>query len=874
MYRRFIVPYKSLKDAPPSWTELDGMKLTLEQVNWIANVYDGLKPQEDKGTIKSAAAVAIGQFKKSFEKKNDSWVKRQKGSEEESETNQTIKKKESEDIADFSESVCSFQFLEADKKGKIWDVVLIKAGFSHNNGSHGHQRFYPKETLEKKEVLKLFENAPAMAYKFEGKMQDLFDHLPESARQKNPEGFIGNQVGFFDSVKFGEYKDKAGEKAEGILARFHVAESADWLRKNLKQAWDKGKQFLGFSIDADGSEFPKLHKGTIVDWVDNIKNIIENTIVTQPAAGGQVLRLVASQTDNFNKELIMNREELIKLLQEKAPALLEGKEIEKLTESDLQKLLKEALESKEVDEKAEKEKKEKAEAEAKSKTEAEAKAIEEAKKVKTVDEKIEKLEKDIVARESKSIARESKLNFRTKLTESKLPEIIKEKLKKQYSESVLTEDEINTVFAIEQETWSKLHESLPLSESRANITSDERTKFELAMDGFWQGEDQKDADGKKVRAFMSFKEAYATIQGRPDALYADPSLIISDSYWFMPQMDSIPGLTESYNQSRRRSLMESYRVTEALVTTDWAEILGNTLNRQMMKEFANDEYSSWKKIVSSIVPVRDFRAQRRLQLGGYGVLSTVAEQGTYQALTSPGDTESTYTPAKKGGLESITMEMVANDDVGSIRMVPKKLGVAAAITIYRNVFDMIVENLEQDGSTDLCTSTRGNASGSHVALTSANLDVALYTMRQLAKYGDSINYLGSAYVPRYLVIPAELESMAMRLYKSDIAIAQTGGGSDGSSTVFNATEPNLHKGKFEPIILPYWTDATEWAVIADPKKAPTIEVGFFNGKQEPELFVQDNPTVGSVFTSDKITYKIRYIYGFGCLDYRSFYYSE
>jgi hypothetical protein len=52
---------------------------------------------------------------------------------------------------------------------------------------------------------------------------------------------------------------------------------------------------------------------------------------------------------------------------------------------------------------------------------------------------------------------------------------------------------------------------------------------------------------------------------------------------------------------------------------------------------------------------------------------------------------------------------------------------------------------------------------------------------------------------------------------------------------------------------------------------PLLEVGFYNGQEEPELWVQDLPNVGSVFNSDKVTYKIRHIWGICVLDYRGFY---
>ena len=76
-----------------------------------------------------------------------------------------------------------------------------------------------------------------------------------------------------------------------------------------------------------------------------------------------------------------------------------------------------------------------------------------------------------------------------------------------------------------------------------------------------------------------------------------------------------------------------------------------------------------------------------------------------------------------------------------------------------------------------------------------------------------------------------------------------------------------------PNIVPvwYWTDANDWVATADPNEVPLIEVGFLDGEEEPALFVQDNPTVGSMFNSDKLTWKMRHIYGAVVSDFRGAY---
>ena len=98
----------------------------------------------------------------------------------------------------------------------------------------------------------------------------------------------------------------------------------------------------------------------------------------------------------------------------------------------------------------------------------------------------------------------------------------------------------------------------------------------------------------------------------------------------------------------------------------------------------------------------------------------------------------------------------------------------------------------------------------------------------------------------------------------------TGGTSAATSDI------NVHKGTLELIVVPYWSAVTtdgrddRWVVVADPMDIPTIELGFFQGREAPELFTQDAETVGSMFTNDTVTYKIRHIYGGTVLDHRAF----
>jgi len=199
--------------------------------------------------------------------------------------------------------------------------------------------------------------------------------------------------------------------------------------------------------------------------------------------------------------------------------------------------------------------------------------------------------------------------------------------------------------------------------------------------------------------------------------------------------------------------------------------------------------------------------------------------------------------------------MIANDDIGAIRRIPAKLGKAAARTLYEFVFDFIRTNPTFDAdSVAVFHSSHGNTGTT--ALSSATLDTARQQMRTQAAYGDTSDILGL--IPKLLIVPNELEHLAYRLVTSSFY---------PGATNENATTVNLHQA-MDVLVIDYWTDANDWAVVCAPANCPTIEIGFLEGREEPELFVQDMPTAGSMFDADKVTYKIRHIYGGDVIDYR------
>lgn len=205
------------------------------------------------------------------------------------------------------------RLLGSDEKGLTWDVVIIREGLSKNGNN------YRAEVL--KAAAHLFENLRACAYRFGKSLntnEDHFNHLPELPARNMPGGFIENVVGWFDQVHFGEFQETDGTTSNGLLAKFHVLPAAEWLRKNMLEAFSKGRSDLyEFSIDARGPAVPAIINGKQVRDVQEIKSVSSTDVVSDGAAGGQVLRLVAAVG-------METASDLVKLIRECRPKWLQA----------------------------------------------------------------------------------------------------------------------------------------------------------------------------------------------------------------------------------------------------------------------------------------------------------------------------------------------------------------------------------------------------------------------------------------------------------------------------------------------------------------------------------------------------------------------
>ena len=637
------------------------------------------------------------------------------------------------------------------------------------------------------------------------------NHLPEATKNQ-----IGQGGGLLHN-RIGElaapaYGTRNGRN--GIFARLKVASES--MRTVLRDLWTAGqKAAVGFSIDAM-AQVRQTAEG-LMEVVAFAPNPTLD-LVSHPAAGGSLERLVASiqtQTQHATQEAEMPNES--------NPTGAEGTQPTAITEADVARL-------------------------------AETKAAE------------------IVAKQLDAYRRQTEA--RELIAASGLPEPSRKRL----LESTATFEAAKVAEAIEAERAYVAQIAGPpkvegmggagSTREAATGGADRLDTLQRAMDGFFEG-----SDVEQVPRFRTFHEAIYHVTGKRLGESCSPQWVLGQAHGYVPHFDGVGSWDSRANKVKR--LGESFRkVTEAATTSTWAQILGDSVTRKMMRDYLDSDLQNWRQIVSDIVPVKDFRTQRRQMFGYYGTLSTVTEGSNYQALTTPGDDEETYSISKKGGLETITMETVANDDVGLIRRIPTRMAHAAALTLHQAVIGILTTNGNMYD---------GNAlfdAGNHTnLLTTAFSGVAMravrIAMRSQIPYGAAASdTLGDSNNPKVVLFPNELEEQVWTLINSMAAITEP----DATGAMpadANATTPNaVWNRSMIPICVPYWTNAKDWYVTADPKKTPTIEVGFYQGQEDPEIFVQDQANVGSTFTADKIVWKIRHIYGVKALDWRTMHFND
>ncbi len=604
---------------------------------------------------------------------------------------------------------------------------------------------------------------------------------------------FNNLIGRITQPRFVEGSSTNTGEVRAVL---ELLESAGDVPAKLREAHARGMaaDLFGFSIDATGTAktVGNRRNATSISKVNSVDLIIE------PGAGGQLINLIEAFNPEEQEDMKLRDRMIEAVKRANKGQLPTGLNVD--DDAALETAYREALTNNRGDEAVG--------ADAGDGSPADAQLLE------ALDERMTQ----------RLSMMETRANARVRIAEANLPKLAKEKLRKHFDGlTTFTEAAVDQAIADERTYLSSFTESgrvTGLGEGgRVEGGEDRADKVSKMMDDFFAA---------KKGGPTSFKECYIEITGDR----------------------RVTGQLRDCDPARLREAVRDEMFRESVNSSTFANVLGDSMTRRMIADYAQtSRYEVWRN-ACSVVPVSDFRTQERTRLGGYGDLPGVSQGYPYEPLTTPGDEKATYAVTKRGGTEEVTLEGIRNDDVGVIRQLPIKLSRAAKRTLSKFVLDFVKDNPTLYDAVAFFHATHGNLGSA--ALSAAAVAAARLAVLKQTELSSS-DRIGVP--PVNLWVPFDLEEAAFDLFRR-----ATNNDTDFVESLQMRVQPVW-----------YWTDATDWAVSCDPNEVPGVEIAFLDGNEEPELFVQDNPTQGSMFSHDKVTYKLRHIYGGNVLEYRGWY---
>lgn len=426
------------------------------------------------------------------------------------------------------------------------------------------------------------------------------------------------------------------------------------------------------------------------------------------------------------------------------------------------------------------------------------------------------------------------------LAASKLPKPSTDRLRAQFAGKVFEPTELTSAI----EDARKLVAELTSGAGVAGITSvhgmfSSGDQVQAAVDDLLDAPREKGAENLHVAKLSGVRELYLMFSGDDDfhgGYYAERARLNTGSF------------TNSVVNAMNKALVTRWR------------------------ELGRAGYDWWEKI-AHMEHFTDLKQITWLISGTIASLPTVAKGAEYTPLMV-GDGKENSSFVKYGGYVGIDLEDMINDDTRKLRAIPKELANAGIRNISALVAALFTDNaavgptLADTGA--LFNSTAVTTAGGHKNLlaTALGTDYTAWEAVSAAMYNQPMlvsndtGYIGTgkkmALDPKFCLVPRALKGQAEALFvprwaANVEAIAAAGGPTYG--------------GFVMPLTVPEWTDATDWAAVADPLLVPGVCIGEAFGMM-PEIFVAGDELSPAVFMNDESRIKVRHWIAVGVADYR------
>jgi hypothetical protein len=703
-----------------------------------------------------------------------------------------------------------------DARGKVWEVEITqyaetKAGLE-----------WPREVCARD--AQAFQHRPSHS-----------DHVSE-AQLREVGHSIRDLIGWIENPVPGD---------AALLGELHLLEPEVWAPK-LRAIQKAPPGVAGMSLDALVAVKPTKRNGRTIQRVEQIARVLSVDLVSGPAGGGRIIRAVASVEEFLKgtsptaesdltartkttaggkmKERILQFLQAIKRfdpakagqLETEIAALDENEQLERVTQALV------AIEPPKVAEPA--------------KTEPAVAAL-------SAEDRKVLADATREIKQAQTIQCEAILQMT--LSKSGLPVPLVEEIERRFKGKVFEKADLEEDITQVRQTYARVVPAHRVTDPSVRVTLENQDKLQIALDKSFglSHEIQIETDARgfqtvkqggalphEIPAFRGIREAYVTYTGDPD----------------------ISGKTNLT------------RISQIFNTAGFPYALAATLNRLLLRDYAAVDYR-WREIVTAITSPSDFRAQERIRTGYFGDLATVTDE-EYDEITAYTDEKISYAVGTKGNIATVSRRAIMNDDIQAISGIVGKLGRSAARTLAKFIWAFAIDNASYDAdATGWFHADHGNLGATTISGTIAT-DVGVFNVADLAFFNmtekDSAEKLALT-GPYLLVVPKAIHSKAIMLNQAMY--------SDAIFTPnpwyhkFGANDERIYANPL------FGTEANDWILFDVSGAVDILELGFLQGRQMPEFFQADNPTVDMMFTSDKLRYKVRHEYSGDILDYRGAY---
>jgi hypothetical protein len=795
-------------------------------------------------------------------------------------------------------------------RGRIWEVVLIRSGWSANGV------YYTPEAVRSALPLLESDSGPQGLAIARYKLTDRPEgHLPRRLRLAKVEGPAGNVVGFATNLRVAEIAEGCVE----LRADFWCTEP-DTRQLLLAAQEARVTPPLGMSIDLDGFITEGMAEGRRGVLCTKFTKFLETTLVASPAAGGRIVRLVASTESDEEASHTMKLRKLwesrlrrlgrdagqVATMTEKA--LCEAVLQEGLGDKAILSLAQEWLGAGKVEEVQQ----------------LLAKIIEELDAAPAVMmEAVATVRPDTTEQSTASAAlaelqeaRKIRCGFTLDrvLHGTGLPEMAQARLRKRFEGQVFEEREL-------QEAVEDYKALLGSQQPAAGV--EQATRVSVGAEAW-------DRYQAEMGVAFGIRPESAVLQESERDLYRQAARSQPSMRRIYELVFDDPGMLGNVGRNA---------IFQEATTANYVNTLANIMNRAIAQEYAETD-DFWEELVEIDPNITDFKQRTDIIWGGYAGLPIIGESDSadvFSELGNPGEVQTQWSVGQRGAIFTITRKMMKNDDLNAFASIPRRIGRGARHELRQFIFNYLTGsvggtigadalydgvalfhashfnlvnsaldydplvgawnrmsdqrlmglktaltgNVASNATSANVTSTRGLGAGHTIkvngelitiaAVTNGTtLDItggrgAFGTTAAAHTSGDAVYQLVDPIGLRkmHVLVPTEGAEKLFGLLKSPGKPGTPN--NDGNMLAYLASEGRIKGHSIHKMYLKNRSNV--WFCYADKADRPTVKVGFMDNQRLPRILVQDAPTVGFVFTRLAITFQALHEYGAAALDY-------